>query len=91
MLNFNRKNEFYQRLWVSAISISIVTFLVAFAYHPWANVLLILTIAALTGVGVWEYAQLAKGKGIQPATNLMIGVAVLDIGFLYFAGLSSVV
>ena len=85
MLKFNRKSEFYQRLWVSSISISVVTFLVAFTYHPWANVLLILAIAALTGVGVWEYAQLAKAKGVQPATHLMIGVAVLEVLAFYIS------
>ncbi len=85
MLKFNRKNEFYNRLWVSAIAISIVSFLVVFAYHPWANVLLVLTIGILTGVGVWEYAQLAKAKGIQPATSLMIGVAVLEVLAFYIS------
>lgn len=85
MLKLNRKSEFYNRLWVSALAISIVSFLVAFAYHPWANVLLILTIAVLTGVGVWEYAQLAKAKGIQPATHLMIGVAVLEVLAFYIS------
>jgi phosphatidate cytidylyltransferase len=85
MLKFNRKNEFYNRLWVSAIVVSIVTFLVTFAYHPWANVLLILTIAILTGIGVWEYAQLAKAKGIQPATKLMISIAVLEVLAFYIS------
>jgi len=85
MLKLNKKNEFYNRLWVSAIAISVVSFLVGFAYHPWANVLLVLTIAVLTGVGVWEYAQLAKAKGIQPATSLMIGVAVLEVLAFYIS------
>ncbi len=85
MLKINRKNEFYNRLWVSAIVISIVSFLVAFAYHPWASALLILTIGILTGVGVWEYAQLAKAKGINPSTNLMIGVAVLEVLAFYIS------
>lgn len=85
MLKFNRKNEFYNRLWVSAIAISIVGFLVAFAYHPWANVLLIMTIGILTGVGVWEYAQMARSKGINPSTNLMIGVAVLEVLAFYIS------
>jgi phosphatidate cytidylyltransferase len=83
MLNFNKTNEFYNRLWVSAICISLVGLLVGFAYHPWAKILLVLTIATLTGIGAWEYAQLAKAKGIQPATSLMIGVAVLEVLAFY--------
>jgi len=85
MLKNNRKNEFYNRLWVSALSISIVAFLVGFAYHPWANVLLILAIGVLTGVGVWEYAQMAKSRGIKPSTCLMIGVAVLEVLAFYIS------
>jgi phosphatidate cytidylyltransferase len=85
MLKNNRKNEFYHRLWVSAISISIVGCLVTFAYHPWASALLILTIGILTGVGVWEYAQMAKTKGTNPSTNLMIGVAVLEVLAFYIS------
>ncbi len=85
MLKNNRKNEFYHRLWVSAIAISVVGSLVTFAYHPWASALLILTIGVLTGVGVWEYAQMAKTKGTKPSTNLMIGVAVLEVLAFYIS------
>ena len=85
MLNFLRKSEFYNRLWVSAIAISSVALLVGFAYHPWAKMLLVLTIAVLTGIGAWEYAQLAKAKGAQPATSLMIGVAVLEVLAFYIS------
>ena len=72
----SKKNEFYHRLVFSAIAVSIVGLLVGFAYHPWVHVLLVLTMAVLTGIGVWEYAQLAHNKGIEPATKLMICVAL---------------
>ncbi|MBS0648007.1 MAG: phosphatidate cytidylyltransferase [Verrucomicrobia bacterium] len=85
MLTLNKKGEFYNRLWVSAIAISIVAFLVGFAYHPWAKVLLVLACATLTAIGVWEYAQLAKAKGINPATSLMMGVAVLEVLAFYIS------
>lgn len=78
-----RKNEFYSRLWVSSIAISIAALLIGFAYTPGINVLLVLTIASLTGIGVWEYARLAKAKGLEPATKLMISVAILEVLAFY--------
>jgi len=83
MLKF--KKEFYNRLVVSAIAISIAALLIGFAYHPWVNLLLVLTIALLTGVGVWEYAKLAQAKGIEPAKTLMVIVATLEVLALYAA------
>lgn len=83
MLKF--KKDLYNRLVVSAIAISIVALLIGFAYHPWVNFLLVLTIALLTGVGVWEYAKLAQAKGIEPAKTLMVIVATLEVLALYAA------
>ncbi len=83
MLKSKKKNEFCNRLWVSFIAISIVALLVGFAYHPWVNILLVLTIGFLTGMGVWEYAKLAQAKGMKPATSLMIGIAVLEVLAFY--------
>lgn len=85
MLKLTHKNEFYNRLMISSIAISIVGFLVGFAYHPWANFLLVLTIAVLTGVGVWEYAQLAQAKGVNPSKKHMIVVAVIEVLAFYTA------
>ncbi len=79
----NRKSEFYNRLWVSSIAISIAALLIGFAYTPGINILLVLTIALLTGIGVWEYARLAKAKGLEPATKLMISVAILEVLAFY--------
>ncbi len=83
MLKLRSKNEFYNRLVVSAIAISIVGLLIAFAYHPWVHLALVLTIAILTGVGVWEYAKLAQAKGIEPAKTLMVVVAMLEVLAFY--------
>jgi phosphatidate cytidylyltransferase len=80
-----KKSEFYNRLWVGAFSISSVALLVGFAYVPFVNFLLLAVIALLTGTGVWEYARLAKAKGLNPATNLMIGVAILEVLAFYVA------
>ena len=83
MLKLSTKNEFYNRLLISLIAISIVVLLISFAYHPWVNFLLVLTIAVLTGIGVWEYARLAQAKGVEPAKKLMIVVAMIEILAFY--------
>jgi phosphatidate cytidylyltransferase len=80
-----KKTEFYHRLLFSTIAISIVAVLVGFAYHPWVHVLLVLTMAVLTGIGVWEYARLAQHKGIKPAKKLMVVVAILEVLAFYIS------
>jgi phosphatidate cytidylyltransferase len=77
--------ELYQRLWVSAIAISIPALLIWFAYTPWVTVLLMLTMAFMTGIGVWEYARMARAKGLSPATRLMIAVAMLEVLAFYIS------
>ncbi len=72
-----------QRLIVSSISIAVVAALIYFSYIPFVNILIALTIAALAAVGVWEYAQLVKAKGLTPASNLMIIVAVCEVLAFY--------
>jgi phosphatidate cytidylyltransferase len=72
-----------QRLLVSAIAILVVAFLIFFSHNWFVNWLLVLTIGSLAGVGVWEYAQLAKAKGLAPAARLMIVVAVSEVLAFY--------
>ena len=81
----NIKNEFLKRLLVSTIAIVVISFLIGFAYHPWGNLLLVLTIAVLTAVGVWEYSRLAQAKGIEPAQKWMVAVAIVEILAFYAA------
>lgn len=79
------KKEFYHRLLVASTAIVVVGLLVGFAYYPLVDLVLLLTIALLTAVGVWEYAQLAKTKGINPLTSLMVGIAVLEVFAFYIS------
>lgn len=67
----------------SGVAIVIVALLIFFSSVPVVNLLLVLTIAALAGAGVWEYAQMAKAKGLEPAVTLMIGVAVCEVLAFY--------
>ena len=85
MLIFKGKSDFQNRLFVSIIAITIAAFLIGFAYHPFVNSLLVLVVALLTGVGVWEYAKLAEAKGIKPSRSLMVVVAILEVIAFYAA------
>ncbi len=85
MLNIRKMNDLTQRLLLSGTAIIIVALLIFFSYHPIVNILLVLTIAGLTGVAVWEYAQMTKSKGLHPASKLMIAVAVFEVIAFYIS------
>ncbi|MBS0615095.1 MAG: CDP-archaeol synthase [Verrucomicrobia bacterium] len=85
MLNLRKMNDLSQRLLLSGTAIIIVALLIFFSYHPIVNILLVLTIATITGVAIWEYAQMAKSKGLQPASKLMIAVAVFEVIAFYIS------
>lgn len=71
-----------KRLIVSAISVIVVAFLITCSQNDIVRIFLLLFIAGISCVGVWEYAQLAIAKGACPATRLMmIASAVVVIAF----------
>lgn len=72
-----------QRIMVATIVTTVVVLLIFFSHIPIVNWILVLTAAALAGVGVWEYAQFAKAKGLNPASTLMIIVTVLEVLAFY--------
>ena len=72
-----------RRLIVSSILGIAVTLLIAFSTSPAVSVLLMLSVAALAAIGIWEYAQLAVNKGVAPATRWMVAAAVAEVGALY--------
>lgn len=72
-----------RRLIVSSILGVIVASLIAFSTTPFVNLLLMLFVAALAGIGIWEYAQLAIAKDIAPATRWMVIAAVAEVVALY--------
>jgi phosphatidate cytidylyltransferase len=72
-----------RRLAVSVVLGAIVSLLIAFSTSPFVSLLLMLCVAALAGVGVWEYAQLVINKGIHPSARWMVVAAVAEVGALY--------
>ncbi len=72
-----------RRLIVSSVVGAVVALLIAFSTSSFVSVLLMCCVAALVGIGVWEYAQLASNKGIKPQTRWMIVAAVATVIALY--------
>lgn len=79
-----------RRLAVSTIVILIVATLLAFSSYLLVTILLVLCVASLVGVGVWEYAKLAAAKELRPAVPFMILVAVAEV-IAFFAAHKQVV
>ncbi len=82
-MKLKRMADLNRRLIVSSILGVIVAFLIAFSTSDFVSILLMLCVAALAGIGTWEYVQLAVHKGIQPAARWMIIVAVAEVVALY--------
>jgi len=65
-----------KRVAVSSIALIIVACLIIFSQNVVVGTLLVLVVAVLAAIGIWEYARLAKAKDLRPSSILMIVVAV---------------
>lgn len=72
-----------KRLLVSTFALAVIAFLITFSNNVLVSALVMLCIASIVGMGVWEYAHLAIVKGLKPKASLMIGVAVAVV-FAYY-------
>jgi phosphatidate cytidylyltransferase len=72
-----------RRLIVSSILGIIVSFLIAFSTRPFVSLLLMLSVASLAAVGVWEYGRLTIHKGVQPAIHWMVVAAIAEVAAIY--------
>ncbi len=80
--------DLHKRFFVSCVVLTILGTFIVFSTQVWVSFLIGLTVAVVAGVGVWEYAQLAQAKGLQPATRFMIGIGV-SVVFTYFISLKN--
>ena len=83
MFKSKRFSDLGKRLVVSVIAVLVIVLLIFYSKVPAVSLALVLTISALAGVGVWEYAQLVRTKGLEPASRLMIAVAVSEVLAFY--------
>lgn len=68
-----------KRVVVSSLIIAVTLLLILFSSLPFVSILLALIVAALAGVGVWEYGNMAKEKELNVAQYAMV---VLSIGLV---------
>lgn len=69
-----------RRLFVSIGLVLITGFLVFNSHHFWTGLSLTIATAVLAAVGMWEYFQLAKAKGLKPKTQL---VTIMGVAFIF--------
>lgn len=82
-MSLKRMADLNRRLIVSSVVGAAVTALIVFSSNTVVSLVLMLVVAALAGIGVWEYAQLAVEKEIRPRDGLMIIFAALEVGAFY--------
>lgn len=83
-----RKKRFADLSKRISTSLSVVTaaaLLITYSTNSIVSGVIVFVMAALAAVGVWEYARLATSKGLTPAVNLMIGVAVCEVIAFFIA------
>jgi phosphatidate cytidylyltransferase len=69
---------------VMAIGIVLVSvLLIVFSANPVVSVIVVGSVVAMAAVGVWEYARLARTKGVKPAVALM-GIVAACVVLAFF-------
>ena len=89
-MRFKHLPDLNKRLSVSLITLVCIGTLLSFYTFIPVTIILVLTVASLAGIGVWEYARLAHAKQFQPASKTMIVVAIAEV-FAFFAAHKQVV
>ncbi len=74
-----------KRLKVSLSAIIVIAFLMVFSHHVIIKALLVLLVAGLAAIGIWEYVQLARAKSLKPALIPMIIIAVCEVVAFFLA------
>lgn len=82
---FKRLADLNKRMGVSIGILAILALLIAFSSYLIVSVFVAMVVATMAGLGVWEYANLAKAKGMKPATVLMMVVAVCEVLAFFIA------
>lgn len=74
-----RMADLNRRLLESIFIAAFVGFLLTFSFNKWVGMILVLAVALVAVIGVWEYIQLAVAKGLKPAARLMMGIAFCEV------------
>ncbi len=84
-MNLKNFSDLSKRLSTTLAILCVLALLLAFAYTPFVEGLLVFLVAAMAGVGVWEYGKLASSKGVKPAVCLMVIIAALEVIAFFIA------
>ncbi len=79
----NIASDLARRIVCYAIIIPLVILLLVYRLNPVVQILNLLFVALLAGVGVWEYARLMIAKKLNPPSRLLIFVGVLEVFAIY--------
>ncbi len=77
-----------RRLSVSTVLITLVTILLSFAYNVWFQYIVVLFIAALAAVAIWEYEKFVEAKGGRMILPALMTITVCVVGSFYAAARS---
>jgi phosphatidate cytidylyltransferase len=89
-MTFKQLPDLKRRFAVSSITVLVVSSLLAFYTFLPVTIVLVLCVAALAGIGVWEYARLAAAKNFDPSVKAMILISMAEV-FAFFAAHKHVV
>ncbi|NGX27191.1 MAG: Phosphatidate cytidylyltransferase [Chlamydiae bacterium] len=84
-MKFNQFADLSKRFSVTIAIFFVLILLIAFSANPIVSVFVVAAVAAMAGVGVWEYAKLASTKGVKPAVALMVIVAACEVVAFFIA------
>jgi phosphatidate cytidylyltransferase len=76
--------EFLSRAFFNGILTIAFLFLLGVAEYPTLRWVFVSAVAFFAGIGAWEFFQIVRCKGYQPATNLGIISVLLYIFFVFF-------
>lgn len=76
-----------KRAFVSLSVVLIVAVLILFSYYPFIEIFITLLIAAITVIGIWEFAHFCKAKGIQTTPIIMMVFGALEVFAIYLNGM----
>lgn len=80
-------SNFFHRLIGLSVSVIILVFLLIFANSPLITGLIVILIALLTAIGVWEYQQFIKTKKFGISPELPIVFSIFFIASVYISRL----
>ena len=77
---FNQMSHLSQRLIVGLVSLAFILVALYFSPYAYFRPIFVLMNAAVIGMAVWEYYQMAKGRGVRPLKTLgVLGTVVYTV------------